>query len=357
MLGIYLYSLHKYFSAFNVFKYITFRSILATITALLVCLFCAPLIILWLRTKQIGQVIRDDGPPDHFSKEGTPTMGGLLILAGLIISTLLWMKPGLPMLIIMWVVLTFGAIGFVDDYLKVIKRNPKGLKARLKFFLQILAALPVVFFLYYCPEFNTRLVFPFIKWFRPDLGAFYIVFALLVIVGASNAVNLTDGLDGLAIGPTITTAGVYAVFAYVAGHSQFAHYLDVEYVKGAGELAVFCAALIGGGLGFLWYNAYPAQVFMGDVGSLPLGAAIGTAALLSKQELVLAIAGGIFVVEAVSVMVQVTSYKWKQKRVFRMAPIHHHFELIGWAEPKVTVRFWIISILLALAALSTLKLR
>lgn len=358
MLGQLLYQLRSYFFGFNVFKYITFRSILAVLTALFLCFIIYPRFIKFLRKKDIGQEIRDDGPSTHLNKKGTPTMGGIVILISILGSILLWMTPGNALYLLLWVIISFGFIGFMDDYLKIKRKTSKGLRGKSKLLLQFIFSLPVVLFIYFHPDYNTKILFPFFKNFRPDLEIFYIPFALLLIVGTSNAVNLTDGLDGLAIGSVLTTAGVYGVFSYASGHYFFAHYLDVEAVKGAGELAVFCGALLGGGLGFLWYNTYPAQVFMGDVGSLPLGAALATVALLVKQEIVLAIAGGIFLAEAISVIMQVIYFKISGgKRVFRMAPLHHHFEILGWPEPKVTVRFWIISIILALAALSTLKLR
>jgi len=353
-----LYPLHTEFSAFYVFRFITFRAIYATITALVISFILGPWLIRQLSNLQIGQSIRKLGPESHFKKEGTPTMGGTLILAAIVLPTLLW--ADLTNLYVWLTLLTtvgFGAVGFADDWLKVKLKNSDGLSARRKMFWLMLISLTVGVSLYFYPQFKTTLAFPFFKGFRPDLGIFYIPFAMLVIVGAGNAVNLTDGLDGLAIGPMIIASGTYLLFAYVAGHAKVANYLQISNVQGAGELAVLCGAMVGAGLGFLWFNTYPAQVFMGDVGSLSLGGALGTIAVITKQEIVLVIVGGIFVVEALSVIFQVTSFRLYGKRIFKMAPIHHHFELKGWPEPKIIVRFWIISIILALVALSTLKLR
>jgi phospho-N-acetylmuramoyl-pentapeptide-transferase len=354
-----LYPLHTVFSAFNVFRYITFRTIYAGLTAFLICFLVGPWVIRRLRELQVGQFIREDGPETHFKKSGTPTMGGVLILIAVTASTLLW--ANLANLYIWTVLLTticLGLIGFVDDYRKQVKKRSKGLGAREKFWLQTAVALGAGLTLYLHPDFSTRVTVPFLKNVSPDLGWAYILFTALVIVGASNAVNLTDGLDGLAIGPLIIVAGTYMIFAYVAGHVKIAEYLQINYVPGAGEVAVFCGALAGAGLGFLWFNAYPAQVFMGDVGSLSLGGAMGTVAIVTKQEILLVLVGGLFVMETVSVMLQVGFFKLTHgRRIFRMAPIHHHFELKGWPEPKVIVRFWIIAVLLALLAMSTLKLR
>ncbi len=353
-----LYPLHEQFSALYIFRYITFRAIYATITALMISFIMGPWLIDKLSRLQIGQSIRKDGPQSHFKKEGTPTMGGTLILLAIVLPTLLWTDLGN---IYVWVTLLvtvgFGAVGFIDDYRKVKLRNSDGLSARQKMFWLMLIAATAGFVLYVYQPFQTTLAFPFFKGLRPELGLLYIPFAVLVIVGASNAVNLTDGLDGLAIGPTIIASGTYLLFAYLAGNARLSEYLQISSVQGAGELAVLCGAMVGAGLGFLWFNTYPAQVFMGDVGSLSLGGALGTIAVITKQEIVLVIVGGIFVVEALSVIVQVSSFKVLGRRIFRMAPIHHHFELKGWAEPKIIVRFWIISIILALVALSTLKLR
>ncbi len=353
-----LYGLHETFGPLNVFRYVTFRTVLGMLTALLISLLLGPRLIRWLKRLRVGQAIRDDGPRSHMSKQGTPTMGGILILAGLGVATLAWADPSVPAVwIVLGVTLGFGAVGFADDFLKVTRQNSKGLPARLKLVLLTLVALAGCAALWATPGFDTRLAVPFFKNLRPDLGWGYIPFAVFVVVGTGNAVNLTDGLDGLAIGPVITASLTYLIFTYAAGHARIAQYLQIPYVAGAGELAVFCAAMAGAALGFLWYNAYPAQVFMGDVGSLALGGALGTVAVVSKFEIVLVVVGGVFVLETLSVMIQVISYKTRRKRVFRMAPIHHHFELKGWAEPKIIVRFWIVSIILALLGLSTLKLR
>ncbi|MDP3285030.1 MAG: phospho-N-acetylmuramoyl-pentapeptide-transferase [Desulfobacterales bacterium] len=354
-----LYPLHTTFSVFNVFRYITFRTIYAVLTAFLICFLLGPWVIRRLSRMQIGQYIREDGPQAHLKKTGTPTMGGALIVFSITVSTLLWCNLANYYIWILLLVITgYGAIGFADDYLKQIKKENKGLSALQKFTMQSLLALVVGILIYLCPDFPSTLTFPFFKKFSPDLDLFYILFAALVIVGTSNAVNLTDGLDGLAIGPAIITAVTYMIFAYVTGHVKLAEYLQINYVPGSGEITVFCGAIAGAGLGFLWFNAYPAQVFMGDVGSLSLGAVIGTVAVITKQELLLVIVGGLFVIEALSVIFQVGFFKMtKGKRIFRMAPLHHHFELKGWPEPKVIVRFWIIAIALALISLSTLKLR
>jgi len=306
----------------------------------------------------MGQTIRSDGPASHQIKSGTPTMGGLLILIAIIISTLLWADmSNVYIWLILFSTTGFGLIGFWDDYLKCVRKDPKGLLPRYKFSLQVVVALITAFGLYSSPAYSTVLSVPFFKDVQPDLGIFYIPFAVLVIVGASNAVNFTDGLDGLAIGPVMVSAATYMIVAYVTGHSSFSDYLLIPNIKGAGELAVFCGSILGASLGFLWFNAYPATIFMGDIGSLPLGAALGTVAVITKHELLLALVGGIFVVEALSVIFQVASFKSRGKRVFLMAPIHHHFELKGWKEPKIVVRFWIIAIILGLVSLSTLKLR
>lgn len=353
-----LYPLHTEFSFLNVFRYITFRTIYAILTALVISFILGPIIIRMLQRYHIGQSIREDGPKSHLGKSGTPTMGGILILVAMILSTLLWadlLNPYVWLAVLATV--GFGLIGFWDDFLKVSRRQSKGLLPRYKFGLQILLALTISVILYHLPAYSTRLTVPFFKDVNPDLGWFYIVFAVLVIVGASNAVNLTDGLDGLAIGPVIVAALAYTVVAYVSGHKKFAEYLLISYMEGAGELSVFCGAIVGASLGFLWFNTYPASVFMGDVGSLPLGGALGTVAVISKHELLLLLVGGLFVIEALSVIFQVASFKARGRRVFLMAPIHHHFELKGWEEPKVVIRFWIISIILALLSLSTLKLR
>lgn len=353
-----LYPLHPAVSFLNVFRYITFRTLIAALTALVVSLVLGPWLIRRLTDRQIGQTIRPDGPERHLTKAGTPTMGGALILFALLLPTLLLADLTNPFIwLAIWVTLGFAAIGFVDDRSKLRRGQARGLTAREKMAAQIGVALAAALALYAVPHTSTELHLPFFKDVHPDLGWLYVPFAVLVLVGASNAVNLTDGLDGLAIGPVMTTAFTYGIFAYVCGNSRLATYLQLPYVPGAGELAIFCGALLCAGLGFLWFNAYPAMMFMGDIGSLPLGAALGLVALVTKQELVLVIAGGVFVGEALSVIFQVTSYKLRRKRVFRMAPIHHHFELSGWPEPQIIVRFWIISIVCAVLALSTLKLR
>lgn len=353
-----LYPLHTQFSVFYVFRYITFRAIYATITALVISFILGPWLINKLSTLQIGQSIRKVGPESHFKKEGTPTMGGTLILLAIVLPTLLWADlANLYVWDTLFVTVGFGVVGFMDDYLKVKQKNSDGLSARRKMFWLMLIALVAGSCLFLDPSFQTTLSVPFFKGVRPHLGIFYIPFAILVIVGSGNAVNLTDGLDGLAIGPMIIASGTYLLFAYLAGNVRLADYLQISSVQGAGELAVLCGAMVGAGLGFLWFNSYPAQVFMGDVGSLSLGGALGTIAVITKQEIVLVIVGGIFVVEALSVIFQVSSFRLYGKRIFRMAPLHHHFELKGWPEPKIIVRFWIISIILALVGLSTLKLR
>jgi len=353
-----LYPLHTEFSVLYVFRFITFRTIYAAITALVISFILGPWLIRTLQEMQIGQSIRRVGPESHFKKEGTPTMGGTLILLAIVLPTLLWADlTNLYVWITLFVTVGFGAVGFVDDYRKVKKRNSDGLSARAKMFWLLVITISAGVALYAYPLFETTLVFPFFKSLRPDIGWFYIPFVVLVIVGSGNAVNLTDGLDGLAIGPMIIASGTYLLFAYLAGNARLASYLQISSVQGAGELSIICGAMVGAGLGFLWFNTYPAQVFMGDVGSLSLGGALGTIAVITKQEMVLVIVGGIFVVEALSVIFQVASFRIWGKRIFRMAPIHHHFELKGWPEPKIIVRFWIISIILALVALSTLKLR
>ena len=359
MLYHFLYSLHTSFSGFNVFRYITFRTIWAGLTALLICFFLGPWVIRKLSVLQVGQYIRDDGPQTHLKKAGTPTMGGILIISSVVLSTLLWGDLSNHFVwIVLLVTVSFSTVGFIDDYLMQVKKRSKGLSARSKLALQVVIALVAGVLVYVNPGFNTCVTLPFFKNISPNLGWGYIFFAALVIVGASNAVNLTDGLDGLAIGPVIVAAGTYMIFAYIAGHVKIAGYLQVSYVAGGGEMAVFCGALAGAGLGFLWFNAYPAEIFMGDVGSLPLGAALGTVAVITKQEILLMLVGGLFVIEALSVIFQVGFFKaTRGRRIFRMAPLHHHFELKGWPEPKVIVRFWIIAITLALISMSTLKIR
>lgn len=354
-----LYPLHATFSALNVFRYITFRTIYASLTAFLICFLAGPWMIRKLSYMQVGQYIRDDGPQSHRQKAGTPTMGGVLIILSVATATLLWADLTNAFIwIVMLVMLGFGLVGFVDDYLMQVKKRSKGLTGRGKIILQILLALITSILVVLSEDFTTQVTVPFFKQVQPELGWWYVPFAVFVIVGASNAVNLTDGLDGLAIGPVIIAAGTYMILAYVSGHIKIAEYLQINYVARSGEVAVFCGALAGAGMGFLWFNAYPAQVFMGDVGSLSLGGSLGVVAVIIKQEFLLALVGGLFVIEALSVIFQVGFFKLtKGKRIFRMAPLHHHFELKGWPEPKVIVRFWIIAIALALLAMSTLKLR
>lgn len=354
-----LYPLHTEISAFNVFRYITFRTIYASLTAFLICFLLGPWAIRKLKDMQVGQYIREDGPAAHYKKAGTPTMGGTLILFSIALSTLLWTNlTNYYIWIILMVTIGYGGIGFIDDYLMQVKKQSKGLSVRKKFLLQTALAITTGILLYAIPDFSTRVTIPFFKNISPDLGWGYILFAALIIVGTSNAVNLTDGLDGLAIGPVIIAAVTYMVFSYVSGHVNIADYLQIKYVAGSGETAVFCGAMAGAGLGFLWFNTYPAQVFMGDVGSLSLGSALGTVAVITKQEILLVLVGGLFVVEALSVIFQVSFFKMTNgRRIFKMAPLHHHFELKGWAEPKVIVRFWIIAIALAMISMSTLKLR
>jgi phospho-N-acetylmuramoyl-pentapeptide-transferase len=354
-----LYPLHEAYSFFNVFRYITFRTIYAAITALVICFVIGPWMIRKLQTLQIGQTIREDGPDSHLSKKGTPTMGGILIIFAVTISTLLWanLTVGYIWLVVM-VMLGFGLIGFLDDYRKFTRQDSRGVPGRVRLTAEIAIALFVSLVLYMKPGYNPTVTIPFFKTALPNLGWGYVLLSTFIIVGAANAVNLTDGLDGLAIGPAITCFMTYLLFAYFAGNIKIASYLQIPYVAGTGELSVFCGAIVGAGIGFLWYNTYPAQVFMGDVGALSLGGSLGTIAILTKQEILLAIVGGIFVMETFSVIFQVGWFKLtKGRRIFQMAPIHHHFELKGWPEPKVIVRFWIISILLALVAISTLKLR
>ena len=354
-----LYPLHTTISVFNVFRYITFRTIYASLTAFLICFFLGPWVIRKLSYMQIGQYVRDDGPQTHLKKAGTPTMGGTLIIFSITVSTLLWANlTNYFVWIVLFVTVGYGGIGFIDDYLMQIKKQSKGLTVRNKLLLQAILALVTGILVYVSPDFSTRITIPFFKNISPDLGWGYVLFAALVIIGTSNAVNITDGLDGLAIGPFIIASATYMVFAYVAGHVKIADYLQINYVAGSGEIAIFCGAMAGSGLGFLWFNSYPAQIFMGDVGSLSLGAAIGTVAVITKQEILLALVGGLFVIETLSVIFQVGFFKMTNgRRIFRMAPLHHHFELKGWSEPKVIVRFWIIAIALALISMSTLKLR
>lgn len=352
--------LEQYFGFFRIFQYLTFRSILASLTALFIALIIGPAMIRYLSQLKVGQMVRDDGPKSHFSKAGTPTMGGALMLIAMTISILLWGNlENFYIWLLLFVMLGFGLIGFIDDFRKLVYKNSKGLKARSKYFWQSVIAIIAALAFYFMAQspIETQVVIPFTKHLAIHLGIFYIVFSYFVIVGSSNAVNLTDGLDGLAIMPTVMVAGALGIFAYITDNVQFANYLMIPYVPGVGEVAVFCAAMVGAGLGFLWFNTYPAQVFMGDVGALGLGAALGAIAIVVKQELVLFIMGGVFVMETISVILQVASFKLTGKRIFRMAPLHHHFELKGWAEPKVIVRFWIISFVLVLLGLATLKLR
>jgi len=359
MLYHFLYPLHTTFIGFNVFRYITFRCIGGAVTAFIILLIVGPLFIRAMQRFQIGQVVRNDGPESHLVKQGVPTMGGVLIIGAIVISTLLWARLDNPLVwLCLFTIVFFAAIGAWDDYQKIAKKNTKGLSARGKMILQVVGAATVGLFVYFYPGFDGHLAIPFFKNVYPDLGFFYVPFAILVIVGASNAVNLTDGLDGLAAGPTVISSAVYLVFSYLAGHIVLAEYLQIPYVAGSGEVSIFCGAIVGGCLGFLWFNAYPAEIFMGDVGSLSLGGALGAVAIIIKQEILLAIVGGIFVMEALSVILQVSYFKVTHgKRIFLMAPFHHHFEKKGWHEPKVVIRFWIISIILGLFALATLKLR
>jgi len=352
--------LTQYFTVFGVVKYLTFRGILGALTALGLSLVLGPVIIRRLNHLQIGQSVRNDGPQSHLSKSGTPTMGGALIILSIFISALLWSDlTNRYVWVVLAVTLAFGAVGWVDDYRKVVEKNSRGLPARWKYFWQSVAGFGAAFFLYYTGSTGAEneLIIPFFKEVALPLGLFYVLLGYFVIVGSSNAVNLTDGLDGLAIMPSVVIGGALGVIAYAVGNAQFASYLHIPYVVGAGELVVFCAALGGAGLGFLWFNTYPAQVFMGDVGALALGAALGTIAVIVRHEIVFFIMAGVFVLETVSVIMQVASFKLTGRRIFRMAPIHHHFELKGWPEPRVIVRFWIITLVLVLFGLATLKLR
>jgi phospho-N-acetylmuramoyl-pentapeptide-transferase len=368
--------LFSHFPPFRIFRYITFRTAFASLTALFMGLIIGPAIIRQLREFQVGQYIREEGPSSHQKKAGTPTMGGVLIVVAIIVPTLLWADLSNPYIwLAIFATVTFGAIGFADDYIKVVHRRNLGLTGRMKLLLQFLAAGLVglvLVLLTATRQYSTHLMVPFLKQFRPDLAfealrhnphlwflAFtpFVLFVMLVLVGSSNAVNLTDGLDGLAIGCTVIAAGALTVLTYLSGHAVLAEYLELQRMPAVAELTVFCGAMVGSSIGFLWYNAHPAEIFMGDVGSLALGGAIGTVAVIIKQELLLPFIGGIFVIEALSVILQVGSYKLRKKRIFRMAPLHHHFELVGWSESKIIIRFWILALIFALFALTTLKLR
>ncbi len=352
--------LSQYYHGFAIFKYLTLRAIFGVLTALGISLWLGPYMIRRLSYHQIGQSVRDDGPKSHLSKAGTPTMGGALILVSIAISTLLWSNLANKYIwVVMLVTGVFGAVGWVDDYRKVVEKSSRGLPARWKYFWQSLAGLGAALFLYYTAQgpAETALIVPFFKNISIQLGPAFVLLTYLTVVGTSNAVNLTDGLDGLAIMPTVLVSAALGVFAYVSGHANFAQYLLIPAIPGSGELVVFCGAIAGAGLGFLWFNTYPAQVFMGDVGALALGAALGVIAVIVRQEIVLIIMGGVFVMETVSVILQVASFKLTGRRIFRMAPLHHHFELKGWPEPRVIVRFWIITLVLVLIGLATLKIR
>lgn len=363
MLYYILFPLHESFSVLNVFRYITFRSVYAGLTAMLISFIGGKFVIRLLLRYQIHETIRDVGPKSHYSKKGTPTMGGILILFSTFISILLWGNlTNRYMLLLFYSMISFGLLGLVDDYIKVVLKNKKGIKVSVKLLIQVIIGLSIALYIVFLDKerffYATRLEIPFFKNFKPDLGLAFVAFIVLVIVGASNAVNLTDGLDGLAIGPIVIATFSFMVLTYVTGNIKFANYLNIQFINGVGEVSVFCGAMMGAGLGFLWFNSYPAQIFMGDVGSLPMGGVLGTLAVISKHELLLVIVGGLFVIEALSVILQVSYFKISGgKRIFRMAPLHHHFEEKGWSEPKVTVRFWIIAIILALFSLSTLKLR
>jgi len=352
--------LSQFYGAFSVVQYLTLRGIFAVVTALVISWVFGPAVIRKLNQLQMGQAIRGDGPQSHLSKAGTPTMGGALILLAVFISTLLWADLGNRYVwIVLGTTLTFGLVGWVDDYRKVVEKDPRGLPARWKYLWQSLFGLTAALVLYYTAQVpaETELIVPFFKNVALAMGPFYILFAYFVIVGTSNAVNLTDGLDGLAILPTVLVSGALGIIAYLTGNYQFANYLHIPFISGAGELLIITGALCGAGLGFLWFNTYPAMVFMGDIGALALGAALGVIAVIVRQEIVLAIMGGVFVVETLSVILQVASFKLTGKRIFRMAPLHHHYELKGWPEPRVIVRFWIITVVLVLVGLATLKLR
>jgi phospho-N-acetylmuramoyl-pentapeptide-transferase len=362
MLYYLLYPLRNYISGFNVFRYITFRTAWAALTALIISFILGPWLIEKMRQIKLGQFIREEGPKSHQQKAGTPTMGGILINIAILIPTVLWADILNPYIwIILFVTFAYGAIGFIDDYRKLAKKQNLGLTAREKFTAQIVVALAAGLAIAYLPSihnnYSTSITFPFIKHFAITLGPAYLILIVIILVGASNAVNLTDGLDGLAIGTTLIAAATYTILTYAAGNFRVADYLRIAWVPQAGELAVFCGAMVGASLGFLWFNAHPAEIFMGDVGSLALGGAVGCIAVIIKQEILLVLVGGLFVLEAVSVILQVASFKLTGRRIFKMSPLHHHFELSGWKETKVVVRFWIIAIIFALISLSTLKLR
>ncbi len=364
MLYYLLYPLRGHLAGFNVFRYITFRTAFAALTALMISFILGPWLIERMRHIKLGQFIREEGPKSHQQKAGTPTMGGILINVAIIIPTILWADIKNPYIwIVLFVTLAYGAIGFVDDYRKLAKKRNMGLTAKEKFGAQFGVALLVALAIAYLPmlknNYNTVITFPFLKpeTFKLDIGILYIVFVMIILVGASNAVNLTDGLDGLAIGSVLIAAVAYSILTYAAGHARIAEYLRIAWVPQTGELAVFCGAMVGASLGFLWFNAHPAEIFMGDVGSLALGGAIGCLAVMIKQEILLVFVGGLFVIEALSVILQVASFKITGRRIFKMSPLHHHFELSGWRETKVVVRFWIIAVMFALLSLATLKLR
>jgi phospho-N-acetylmuramoyl-pentapeptide-transferase len=358
MLYHFLYPLNNDFSLFNIFRYITFRSLLAFLLAAVISIIWGKRFILFMKKKQFGQMIRDDGPETHFKKAGTPTMGGIVIIGSIVIALCFCGNfLSIPLLMTLAVAFSYFLLGFLDDYYKVLRKNTDGISAKGKLIWQFVTALSASFILLKLNIIDSKLYMPFLKGPFLDLGPFYPLFAGVVVVGCSNAVNLTDGLDGLAIGPIITSAASLGILAYVAGHKELATYLYIPYVENVGELSVMAAAIIGAGVGFLWYNSYPAQVFMGDVGSLSLGGILGIIAVLTKNEILFILIGGVFVVEALSVIIQVLSFKIRKNRIFRMAPIHHHFELKGWPEPKVIVRFWIISIFLAILSVATLKIR
>jgi len=352
--------LTQFHSGFGVFQYLTLRAILGVLTALVICFVVGPAMIRRLSHYQIGQTVRNDGPITHLSKAGTPTMGGALILVAVGVSTLLWCDlTNRYVWVVFITTMLFGVIGWVDDYKKLVKKDPEGLRSRYKFFWQSVVGFGAAAFLYHTAELpvETTLIVPFFKDIALEMGWMFVILTYLTIVGSSNAVNFTDGLDGLAIMPTVMVCAALGIFAYLTGHIQFADYLGIPYVPGVGEVVIFCGAIVGAGLGFLWFNTFPAQVFMGDVGALALGAALGVVAVVVRQELVLVIMGGVFVMETVSVIMQVASFKLTGKRIFRMAPLHHHFELQGWPEPRVIVRFWIITVILVLIGLATLKIR